>query len=63
MADTKRGREREGRKKREQLEARLTEQELEALDEDDDLPEYPPEDLESDLIDTSEAAEDAPEEA
>ncbi|MEZ3115119.1 hypothetical protein RYH80_04190 [Halobaculum sp. MBLA0147] len=51
MPDTKRGREREGRKKREQLEARLTEQELEALDDDDELPEYPPEDLDADLVD------------
>lgn len=51
MPDTKRGREREGRKKREQLEARLTEQELEALDDDGELPEYPPEDLDADLVD------------
>lgn len=59
MADTKRGREREGRKKREQLEARLTEQEIESLeDEDGELPEYPPEDLDSELIDTTEEAED-----
>jgi hypothetical protein len=59
MPDTKRGREREGLKKREQLEKRLTEQELEALDADDELPEYPPEDLDSALIETTEEAEEA----
>ncbi len=59
MADTKRGREREGRKKREQLEARLTEREIESLDDDGELPEYPPEDLDSNLIDTTEVAEEA----
>lgn len=58
MADTKRGREREGRKKREQLEARLTKQEIESLDDDGELPEYPPEDLDSNLIDTTEVAEE-----
>lgn len=58
MADTKRGREREGRKKREQLEARLTKQELESLDDEEDLPEYPPEELDSKLIDTTETAEE-----
>ncbi|MFB6243540.1 MAG: hypothetical protein ABEH80_05535 [Halobaculum sp.] len=56
MPDTKRGREREGRKKREQLEARLTRQELESREEDDDLPEYPPSDLDSEFVDP-EAAE------
>jgi hypothetical protein len=59
MADTKRGREREGRKKREQLEARLTKQEIESLDDDGELPEYPPEDLDSNLIDTTDVAEEA----
>ena len=49
MPDTKRGRERQGLKKREQLEAQLAEREIETLD-DDSLPEYPPEDVESDLL-------------
>mgnify|MGYP007057093408 CR=1 FL=1 len=51
MPDTKRGRERQGRKKREQLEAQLAEQEVDTLDADDDaLPEYPPDDTGSDLL-------------
>lgn len=50
MPDTKRGRERTGRKKREQLRRQLARRELETLDEDDDLPEYPPSDAEGDLI-------------
>ncbi|MFC7136267.1 hypothetical protein [Halobaculum litoreum] len=49
MADTKRGRERQGRKKREQLETELAEREIETLD-DDTLPEYPPDDTGSDLL-------------
>lgn len=49
MPDTKRGRERQGRKKREQLETRLTERELDTLD-DESEPEYPPSDAGSDLL-------------
>ncbi|MFC7069785.1 hypothetical protein [Halobaculum lipolyticum] len=49
MPDTKRGRERQGRKKREQLETQLAEREIETLD-DDSLPEYPPDDTGSDLL-------------
>ena len=49
MPDTKRGRERQGLKKREQLETELAEREIETLD-DDTLPEYPPEDAGSDLL-------------
>ncbi|GAA0211525.1 hypothetical protein [Halobaculum roseum] len=50
MPDTKRGRERQGRKKLEQLEQHLTEREIETLDDDDALPDYPPEDTGSDLL-------------
>ncbi len=50
MPDTKRGREREGQKKREQLEAQLTKRELEALEEDGELPEYPPTDADGEFI-------------
>ncbi len=49
MPDTKRGRERQGRKKREQLEEQLAEREIETLD-DDTLPEYPPEEPGSELL-------------
>lgn len=49
MPDTKRGRERQGLKKREQLEVKLAERDVETLD-DDTLPEYPPEDGGSDLL-------------
>ena len=49
MPDTKRGRERQGRKKREQLETHLAERELDALD-DDAEPDYPPSDVGSDLL-------------
>ena len=49
MPDTKRGRERQGRKKREQLESRLAEREIDTLDEDGE-PEYPPSDAGSDLL-------------
>ncbi|UIP00651.1 hypothetical protein Hbl1158_04630 [Halobaculum sp. CBA1158] len=49
MPDTKRGRERQGRKKREQLETHLAKREIETLD-DDTSPEYPPEETESDLL-------------
>lgn len=38
MCDTKSGREKQGRNKRRQLIDRLTEQELETLDEDEELP-------------------------
>jgi hypothetical protein len=40
MPDTKSGRERKGRKKREQLRQRLYEQELETLDDEGELPEF-----------------------
>ncbi|WP_348612661.1 hypothetical protein [Halobaculum rarum] len=50
MPDTKRGRERQGRKKIEQLEQHLAEREVETLDADDALPEYPPEDTGSELL-------------
>ncbi|MFB6108004.1 MAG: hypothetical protein ABEJ82_04070 [Haloplanus sp.] len=40
MPDTKSGRERKGRNKRAQLRRRLYRQELEALDADDDLPDF-----------------------
>jgi hypothetical protein len=40
MPDTKEGRERNGRKKREQLRRQLYERELETLDDDEDLPEF-----------------------
>jgi glutamate formiminotransferase len=40
MPDTKSGRERNGRKKREQLRRRQYERELEMLDEEIDLPEF-----------------------
>ena len=40
MPDTKSGRERKGRKKREQLRRRLYQRELETLDTDEDLPEF-----------------------
>jgi hypothetical protein len=40
MPDTKSGRERTGRKKREQLRQRLYEQELETLDDEGELPEF-----------------------
>jgi len=40
MPDTKSGREKSGKKKREQLRRRLYEQELESLDEDAELPEF-----------------------
>jgi len=40
MPDTKSGRERNGRKKREQLRQRLYEQELETLDDEGELPEF-----------------------
>jgi len=50
MPDTKRGRERQGRKKTEQLEQHLAEREIETLDDEDALPEYPPEDTDSDLL-------------
>lgn len=51
MPDTKRGRERQGRKKREQLERHLARREIETIDAEDE-PEYPPADLESDLLST-----------
>jgi hypothetical protein len=40
MPDTKSGRERNGRKKREQLRQRLYERELETLDDEGELPEF-----------------------
>jgi ribose 1,5-bisphosphokinase PhnN len=40
MPDTKNGRERKGRNKREQLEARLTRRELRTMDAEEDLPEF-----------------------
>lgn len=46
MGDTKRGRERAGQKKREQLRERLVRQELETRDADGDLPEFRPDDSE-----------------
>ena len=49
MPDTKRGRERQGRKKREQLETHLAEREMDTL-EDETEPEYPPAEAESDLL-------------
>ncbi|WP_200862325.1 hypothetical protein [Candidatus Halobonum tyrrellensis] len=49
MPDTKRGRERQGRKKREQLETHLAEREVATLDEEAE-PEYPPAESESDLL-------------
>ncbi|WP_201289610.1 hypothetical protein [Halobaculum saliterrae] len=50
MPDTKRGRERQGRKKLEQLEQHLTERAVETLDDDEALPEYPPEEADSELL-------------
>jgi hypothetical protein len=47
MPDTKTGRERNGRKKREQLRQRMYEQEIETLGDEDDLPEF---DGESELL-------------
>jgi len=44
MGDTKRGRERTGKKKREQLRERDVERTLEATDEPADAPEFPDED-------------------
>ncbi|WP_313691935.1 hypothetical protein [Halorarum halobium] len=49
MPDTKRGRERQGRKKREQLEARLNRREVETIDAEDE-PEHPPTETDSDLL-------------
>lgn len=49
MPDTKRGRERQGRKKREQLEQHLNRREVETIDAEDE-PEYPPAELESELL-------------
>jgi hypothetical protein len=40
MPDTKNGRERKGRNKREQLEARLNRQELRTMDAEEELPEF-----------------------
>ncbi|RMB23672.1 hypothetical protein [Haloplanus aerogenes] len=40
MPDTKSGRERNGKNKRQQLRQRLYEQEMESLNEDADLPEF-----------------------
>jgi hypothetical protein len=40
MPDTKNGRERKGRNKRNQLQERLYEREMEALDADEDLPPF-----------------------
>lgn len=51
MPDTKRGRERQGRKKREQLERHLNRREVETIDAEDE-PEYPPAELESELLTT-----------
>jgi len=51
MPDTKRGRERKGRKKREQLEHRLARREVETHGESGELPEYPPDDLDSEFVD------------
>ncbi|SDZ90681.1 hypothetical protein SAMN04488065_1145 [Haloplanus vescus] len=47
MPDTKSGRERNGKNKREQLRHQLYEAEMDSLDDDDDLPEFG-EDLELD---------------
>lgn len=59
MPDTKRGRERQGRKKREQLERRLNRREVETIDGDDeDEPEYPPTELEADLLSADAGADD-----
>jgi hypothetical protein len=58
MPDTKRGRERQGRKKREQLETRLAQREVATRDEEGDLPEYPPEDLDSEFVDPEAADTD-----
>lgn len=57
MPDTKRGRERQGRKKREQLERHLARREVETIDADDE-PEYPPGELESDLLSVDAGADD-----
>lgn len=57
MPDTKRGRERQGRKKREQLERHLTRREMETIDAEDE-PEYPPAELESELLATAEKLDD-----
>ena len=57
MPDTKRGRERQGRKKREQLERHLARREIETIDAEDE-PEYPPADLESDLLSASTAPDE-----
>ncbi|MFA1610200.1 hypothetical protein [Halobellus rubicundus] len=43
MPDTKAGRERKGRNKRTQLQQELYEEEIDALDSDEDLPEFEPE--------------------
>ena len=59
MPDTKRGRERQGRKKREQLERRLNRREVETIDDgDEDEPEYPPTELEADLLSADAEADD-----
>ncbi|MEZ3144345.1 hypothetical protein [Halobaculum sp. MBLA0143] len=58
MSDTKRGRERQGRKKREQLETQLAQREVEALDEEGNLPEYPPENVDSEFVDPEAAGTD-----
>lgn len=50
MPDTKRGRERQGRKKLEQLERQLAQREVETLGNEDALPEYPPEEVDSELL-------------
>ncbi|WP_197052429.1 hypothetical protein [Halobellus rufus] len=42
MPDTKNGRERKGRNKRSQLQEELYEEEMEALDTDDELPPFEP---------------------
>lgn len=51
MPDTKRGRERKGQKKREQLEHRLARREVETHGESGELPEYLPDDLDSEFVD------------
>lgn len=55
MGDTKRGRERQGHKKREQLRERLVREELDSRDADEELPEFTPRESDT-LIDPDGAA-------
>ncbi|MFB6127735.1 MAG: hypothetical protein ABEJ79_10650 [Halolamina sp.] len=50
MPDTKSGRERKGRNKRQQLESRLYRREVETLDEETELPDFDAADPDSELL-------------